>query len=145
MDTPKNLFKDIDRARQEMESFIQHVFGQTHSFLAPGERKWRPNVDMFEHEEDIIVVVELAGVAREDISVIFHDGKLWISGVRKDNIPYTGRKYHQMEIDYNEFERVIYLPKNVDVEKISAKLDNGIMIIKVPVIRPESPKTIDWS
>ncbi len=145
MDTPQNLFQDMDRARQEMERFIQKVFGETHPFLRPVESKWRPNVDMFEHEEDIIVVVELAGVAREDISVVFHDGKLWISGVRKDNIPYTGRKYHQMEIEYNEFERVIYLPKNVDVEKISAKLDNGIMVIKVPVVRPGKAKTIEWS
>ena len=145
MDAPENLFKNMDDARQEMENFIQRVFGQTHPFLRPIERKWQPNVDVFEHEEEIIVVVELAGVAREDISVIFHDGKLWISGARKDSIPYTGRKYHQMEIEYNEFERVIYLPKNVDVEKISAKLDNGIMVTKIPVMRAGRAKTIEWS
>ena len=144
MDTPKKPFNKIDRARQEMESLVQQVFGQTHSLLRSIERKWRPNVDVFEHEENIIAIVELAGVLREDVSVVFHDGKLWISGVRRDDIPYTGRKYHQMEINYNEFERVIYLPKNIDVEKISAKLDNGIMIIKIPVLRPEGPKTIEW-
>jgi HSP20 family molecular chaperone IbpA len=49
-----------------------------------------------------------------------------------------------MEINYNEFERVIYLPKNIDVEKISAKLDNGIMVIKIPIKKPEGPKTVEW-
>ena len=144
MDIPKNPFKDINRARQEMEQLMYQVFGKTHPFLWPVERKWQPNVDVFEHEECFIIVVELAGVAHEDVSVVFHDGKLWISGVRKDEIPYTDRKYRQMEISYNEFERVIYLPKNVDVEKISAKLNNGFMVIKAPVKKSEGPKTIEW-
>jgi len=127
-----------------MEYLMHQVFGKTHPLLWPVERKWQPNVDVFEHEESFIIVVELAGVSHEDISVVFHDGKLWISGVRKDDIPYTDRKYRQMEISYNEFERVIYLPKNVDVEKISAKLNNGFMVIKAPVTKPEGPKTIKW-
>jgi HSP20 family protein len=144
MDAAKNPFKDMNRARREMEHLMRQVFGKTHPLLSAVERKWQPNVDVFEHEENFIIVVELAGVSHEDISVVFHDGRLWISGVRKDEIPYADRKYLQMEISYNEFERVIYLPNNVDVENISAKLNNGFMVIKAPVMKSEGPKTIEW-
>lgn len=140
MDEHKNLFGDIRRTQDEMEHLMRHMFGKTLSQMKPIEQKWKPNVDVYECEDRVIVIVEIAGVAREDISVVFEDGKLRISGVRRDTAPYTCRKYCQMEIEYNQFERVVYLPENADAENISAKLDNGLMIIEASIKKPEPPK-----
>ncbi|RJP68530.1 MAG: Hsp20/alpha crystallin family protein [Candidatus Abyssobacteria bacterium SURF_17] len=139
MDNPTNLFNDIKRTQKEMEHLFQHVFGHAHPLLRVPQGRWRPNVDVFECGENIVVLVELAGVEREDISVTFEDGKLHIGGIRKDIVPYKGRKYCQMEISYNEFERVVYLPNDVDVERITAKLNNGFVIIEAPKRNPEKP------
>lgn len=140
MENSGNLFGDISRARREMEQLMNQVFGETLPLLRPMSRKWRPNVDVFECEDSVIVIAELAGVERDDVSVVFCDGKLQISGIRKDTIPYTSRKYSQMEINYNEFERVIHLPENVDTENISAKLNHGLMIVKAPRKKVEGPR-----
>ncbi len=141
MDDPANLFGDIKRAQEEMEHLMRQVFGQTFPLMRPLEGKWRPNVDVFECEDSIIAIAELAGVSREDVSVTFDDGKLRISGVRRDEAPYTCRKYCQLEINYNEFERTVYLPENIDADKITAKLSNGFMIIEAPKIKPQNPKS----
>ena len=141
MDDPKNLFGDIKRARKEMEHLMQHVFGQPHPLLRPLQGKWRPNVDVFECEESVVLVAELAGVVREDISLVFDEGKLYIRGIRRDNSPYENRKYCQMEISYDEFERVIYMPDNIDIHKITAKLNNGLMIVEAPKIEPDTPQS----
>lgn len=141
MDEPKNIFGDIERAREEMEQLMRQVFGPTMPLLRPAECKWRPNVDVFECENSIVIVIELAGVMRDEVSVIYHDGKLHINGVRRDGSPYKNRKYCQMEINYNEFERVIYMPDNIDPDGISAKMNNGLMTVEAPKKKPEPPRS----
>jgi HSP20 family protein len=141
MDDPKKVFGDIKRAREEMEHLMRQVFGPTMPLLRTAECKWRPNVDVYESEDSVVIVVELAGVARDEVSVVFDDGKLRISGLRSDGAPHKKRRYRQMEICYNEFERVIYLPDNVDPDKISAKINNGLMVVEAPKKNPQQPES----
>jgi len=141
MNDPIDLFDDMSRARREMEHLMQHMIGQPLSLLYPLPRKWRPNVDVFESEDSVIAIIELAGVTRENVSLTYDDGRLYVHGIRKDEAPYKNRKYCQMEINYNDFERVIYLPENVDVANITAKLTNGLMIVEAPKKKPEGPKS----
>jgi HSP20 family protein len=141
MDEPKQVFGDIDSTREEMENLMRQVFGPTMPLLRATECKWHPNVDVYESEESVVIVVELAGVARDEVSVVFNGGKLHVSGIRRDSVPHRNRRYCQMEISYNQFERIIYLPKNVDVGKISAKINNGLMIVEAPKKNPDQPKS----
>ncbi|RJP23915.1 MAG: Hsp20/alpha crystallin family protein [Candidatus Abyssobacteria bacterium SURF_5] len=127
-----NMLGDLKHMREDMEHLMQHVFGQTLPLLRPLHGKWRPNVDVFECENSVVVVAELAGVSKEDVSVTFDEGKIRITGVRRDVMPYKTRKYCQMEISYNDFERIVHLPEDVDSEKISAKLNNGLLVIEAP-------------
>lgn len=139
MDDPKPVFGDIKRAREEMEHLMRQVFGPTMPLLRPAECKWRPNVDVYESADSVVVIVELAGVSKDEVSVIFNDGKLHINGLRRDSAPHKKRKYCQMEINYNEFERIIYLPDNIDSDKISAKINSGFMTIEAPKKKPQPP------
>ena len=139
MDDPKHLFGDIKRARKEMENLMRQVFGPTMPLLRTDECKWQPNVDVYESEDSVIVVVELAGITRDEVSVVFDDGKLYVSGMRKDVAPHKQRRYRQMEICYNEFGRVIYLPDNIDRDRISAKITNGLMVVEAPKKKPQQP------
>ena len=141
MDEPKYLFGDINKAREEMQNLMRQMFGPTMPLLRTDECKWRPNVDVYECEDRIVIVVELAGVTREAVSVIFDDGKIYISGMRNDGAPHRERRYSQMEICYNEFERIIYLPENIDPDQISAKINNGLMTIEAPKKKAKQPKS----
>lgn len=125
-----NMFGDIRHMREDMEHLMQHVFGQTLPLLHTPHGKWRPNVDVFECEKGIVVVAELAGVNKEEVSVVFEEGSLHITGVRRDVMPYSNRRYCQMEISYNEFDRFVHLPEDVDPEGITAKFNNGLLIIQ---------------
>jgi len=124
-----------------MENLMRQVFGPTMPLLRTAECKWQPNVDVYETEDGVVIVVELAGVVRDEVSVVFEDGKLHISGLRKDGSPHRSRRYRQMEICYNEFGRVIYLPDTVDPDGISAKINNGLMTIEAPKRKPDQPKS----
>jgi HSP20 family protein len=140
MDNPKPLFGDAFRARKEIDDLMRQLLGSTMPLLRTDECKWQPNVDVYESEESVIVVVELAGVTRDEVSVVFDDGKLYVSGIRKDVGPHKKRRYRQMEICYNEFGRVIHLPDNIDHDRISAKIHNGLMVVEAPMMNPKQPR-----
>jgi HSP20 family protein len=120
---------------------MRQVFGPSMPLLRAAERRWQPNVDVYESEDGVVIVVELAGVTREEVSVVFDDGKLHIRGARTDGTPHGNRRYRQMEICYNEFGRSVYLPDNVDPDGITAKIDNGLMTIKAPKKKTRQTKS----
>ncbi len=77
-----------------------------------------------------MVIVEIAGVDREDISITLDKDVLVIRGVRRETHAHLKkRKYHQIEIDYGPFERIIKLPTYVQREGVKASLRDGFLII----------------
>ena len=53
--------------------------------FAPGPAGWTPPVDLLETSDAYIVIAELPGVAREDLTISVHDdGRLTLAGVRRE-------------------------------------------------------------
>lgn len=97
---------------------------------------WEPNVDLIEDAQRFILRAELAGVAPEDVQVIYLPDQhaLLVQGTRKES-PCTQVQtgVHQLEVLYGEFEREIPLPSApIDPEKIHAVFNNGFLIVYVP-------------
>ena len=93
---------------------------------------WEPPVDIFEQPDRIIVVVELPGVERDEVSVVVQQGVLEITGMRPKRIPEATERVHQMEIAYGHFARYVQLPHCSDPERIEAELKDGYLTIEIP-------------
>jgi len=94
---------------------------------------WRPPTDVFEIEDRIIVMVEIAGMRGMEFSVTLDKGLLLVRGVRAER---GGAKaYHQMEIRYGEFEAAVRLPAKVDSERIEATYGDGFLRVVLPKLR----------
>lgn len=88
---------------------------------------WTPNVDIFETHDQFYIRAEIAGVKPEDITLTIRNRELVIRGNRIEK-PQTERVYyHQMEISYGYFEKVIILPPQVRHRDIEATFKNGIL------------------
>ena len=87
-------------------------------------RTWAPPVEIYDTENELVLVAELPGFERGDIDISFDNGQLGISGERKYEEE-EGRNYHRNERWYGRFERAFQLPVSVDPEKIGAKLKDG--------------------
>jgi len=106
---------------------------------------WTPNVNLYETEAAYHVCVDLAGVDKEKIDVVVHDGRMTLKGTRAvpsceeieavdesgDDRPRRVR-VHVMEIDHGAFCREVELPHDVHHEQIVAKYDNGVLWIHLP-------------
>jgi HSP20 family protein len=92
---------------------------------------WVPNTDIFETDTEIIIRLELANVARQDVSVKVKDGKLHISGFRKCIQERHRFYFHQMEIHCGDFCKVITLPAALEHNEMTAALQDGILDIRI--------------
>ena len=93
--------------------------------------------DIWEIENGYELAVELPGYKKEDIKLDYDKGYLTITAKKED----TEREYLRKEIYNGEASRTFYLGDKIDPEKISAKLDLGILTITaLNVTEKESPK-----
>lgn len=92
---------------------------------------WSPNTDIFELEDTLVIRLEVAGVKKENLSLKSRGDALVVSGYRSDTSHMGRVYYHQMEISYGPFEKVILLPPPLQQGEISAQFDDGILEIEI--------------
>jgi len=101
---------------------------------------WTPAVDLEETDDAYVVEAELPGVAKDDLNVEFHDGELVITGDVKEK-ERTGI-LHRRTRRTGHFEYRAALPKDVDADKVEAKLADGVLTVRVPKTAKSAPKRI---
>ena len=76
---------------------------------------------------------EIAGLGKEDVSVEYEDGMLTIAGEKKTEIDDNDVKYVYKELKRSSFKRSFKVDEaTLNVNKISAKFDNGILNVTIP-------------
>ena len=142
----RTVGKDLERLGREMGAFVERVLREKSTLMNVYEGAWRPSIDILETEDRILVIVELAGVRREDISIEMEGEKLRIAGRRPDpseaHDPAV-RKCHQVEIDYGPFERLILISVPIESSKIDARYDEGFLKITLPKREPGLARRIE--
>ena len=99
-----------------------------------GQIGWKPSADVYRGRDRWLVKFDVAGVQPVDVSITFERNVLKVSGVRRDWSILEDQQSYSMEICYNQFERSIRLP--IDVEGIeSARIEtdfrDGMLLVSV--------------
>jgi len=124
-----SLIDHLRKVNLEMERHFYRHFSPKNPLQSLPEGMWQPYTDVYETKAALVVKMELAGVKREDISINLYPGRLKIKGVRRDSPLEEKRVYHQVEINYMEFERVVILPETVRHEAIRAEYKDGFLTV----------------
>ena len=111
---------------------LDSIFDDMRPTMFSPEKVWKPPVDIYETAQEVIVVVEVAGMNKDDITVTLENNVLKISGMRPDFSPSTKKRIHQMEIDYGKFERAVKIAIPIDTENTSAQYKEGFLRITIP-------------
>src|SRR5213595_2774832 len=130
--------------RDELDSlfelpFLANIANQTQLFSG-----WTPALDLYQSNDNVVAVVELPGMRKEDIDISLHDGTLTISGERKRDST-GGEKAERTERYVGAFRRSIALPTRVDASKVSATYRDGILTVTLPKAEEVKPKQIQVS
>jgi len=92
---------------------------------------WEPNTDIVETDTEVLIRVELAGVAKEDVSVKTKGGKLIISGNRRPQPSSSKLYFHQIEINCGDFIKIVTLPPALEHNEIVASFQEGMLEIHI--------------
>jgi HSP20 family protein len=93
-----------------------------------GKFKQYQNMNMFEYDKSYSVEIELPGVKKEDVSVIYSDGVLVLKCSFKSDMKDVKKVIFKNRF-FGDIIRYINVPEDVDVAKISSSLEEGILKI----------------
>jgi HSP20 family protein len=102
---------------------------------------WTPALDLYQTNDDIVAVVELPGMRKEEIEISLNDGTLTISGERKEETANDDKNARTERIP-GKFRRSISLPTRVDANKVNASYKDGILTVTLPKAEEVKPKQI---
>lgn len=129
---------ELEEMRERMDSLFEHVLG---GGSLGGSSIWSPPVDLEETDDAWVVEADLPGVKKGDVDIEVRDNELTIHGEVKER-ERTGilrrRTRRTGEFDYR-----VTLPGEVDADNIDAKLDDGVLSVRVPKPERAKPRRIE--
>ena len=127
--------------RNDLDSLLELPFWASSGRQSQLFSGWTPALDLFQNNDNIVAVVELPGMRKEDIDISLQDGVLIISGERPDK---TGEENgaSRTERSSGKFRRSITLPTQVDVNRVNATYKDGILTVTLPKAEEAKPKQI---
>jgi len=129
---PIEIEKEMEKIHRQIKHLIDTFSQQMMSIPTFSEQSWIPNMDVVETENELIVIIDAAGLNKKDFNITLEGDILSIFGYREEHFQVRDRKYHQVEIHYGPFERKYRLPVSVRTDAISATYKNGFLEIKLP-------------
>jgi len=99
---------------------------------------WAPALDLHQNNDNVVAIVELPGMRKEDIDISLHDGMLTIAGERQSSTS-DGENAERTERFSGKFRRSITLPTRVDAGKVTASYKDGILTVTLPKVEEAKP------
>jgi HSP20 family protein len=134
-------WEDFERMQRRMSRLFNEISRNSYQ-SAP----CFPAVNIWANEEGQVVTAELPGVEMKNIEISVVGDMLTINGTR-DAAEDSGEEQentrtHRQERDCGDFSRTIQLPHPVDMDKVEAVLDKGVLSITLPRAEADRPKKI---
>ncbi len=101
-----------------------------------------PPVDVVEDANGITLYADLPGVSREKLNLQVESDTLTIEAESDLAVP-DGLTSHHTEVGLARFRRVFTLSKELDTEKVSAELAQGVLKLRIPKAEHAQPRRIE--
>jgi len=126
---------NLDELQREMERYLDHVTHRKPRQVVFSQRAWQPAVDIYETTDAVVAVVDLSGVAEEDIDLVVTRDSFQVRGERRELGEGAGRTYSCMEIPFGRFERMVRLSTPVNPDETTASYRQGFLEVVMPRAR----------
>ncbi len=137
----KDFLKDIKRIQEEMDLIFDHFYKIRRSPLLTQAHIWHPPTDVFETQNEMVVLTEIAGIDSKKLTILFKEGVLTIKGERHTPKIENGIACRNKEIVSGKFERNIHVPYPVDKESVKTSYQDGILEVRLSRLGPAEKTT----
>lgn len=132
-----NGLPPVAQLRDEMDRLMNDFLPAS---VAQSVRAYPP-VNVWEKGGEYYVEAELPGLCAEDVEISVVGSELTLSG-RRSRVELEGAAYHRRERGEGEFTRVVHLPVEVDSDKVSAQMRDGVLLVTLPKAESLRPRKI---
>jgi HSP20 family molecular chaperone IbpA len=130
----KDLLDELKAMKERMEDLFVLNFNQGLKDKPQRTEDWVPMSDIIDSGKELVYSIDLPGVMEHDIQVECKADRLWVSGLRKNDLP-QGEAV-RVERLMGAFSRVFKFPCPVDEDGIRAEFKKGVLTISVPKSSP---------
>jgi HSP20 family protein len=124
---------------------VQREFDRTFSGETNGSTGWVPAMDVVETADEVRCLLEVPGLAPQDIDIRVEDNVLIISGEKKFSAEHENQEngFRSIERRYGQFERHVTLPRTIDLNHVKAQHENGMLLVTLPKAETAKPRRIE--
>ena len=131
------VWNQLTQLQSEMNRLFDHWGGDGNRAQAVF-----PPLNISEGDDALMVEAELPGLDMKDLEIyVTGTDQLTLKGERKETLPQKSTQ-HRQERGFGKFVRVLTLPIPVDANKVEARLENGILTLKLPKHEAAKPRKI---
>lgn len=113
-------------------SFFNALFNENEVLNQNGLKQSTPAANVSEADEAFQIELAAPGFKKEDFKINVDGKNLTISTSKTEEGEEANEKFIRKEFSFSTFERLFYLPKSVDVDKIEASYIDGILTLTLP-------------
>ncbi len=134
------IFKSKDDEKEKNITIKNHLTDNEDEDVLAGEGQLM--VDVYQTPTEIVIKSAVAGVKPEDIDISIVNDMITIKGKRELDETVRGDAYFYQECYWGSFSRSIILPIEIDADRVSATLKNGILTVRLPKIDKNKVKKV---
>ncbi len=133
----KDFLDELKAMKERMEEIFTRNFDpdtKDEECQSQAHEDWIPMTDIIDSGSELVYAFDLPGVLEDDIQVECKAERLFVSGLRKDDLP-QGEAF-RVERPRGAFSRVFKFPCPVNEDRIRAEFKKGVLRITVPKCSP---------
>ena len=115
-------------SRNEWNQFVNEFFGED---VYKAYNRITPNYDFEDKGDSYQLEIALPGYSKSDLDLKFEDSVITVS--HDTNKPSVWKK---------SFKRKYGTPNDVDAKEIEAKMEDGVLLIKLPKLKEKRPVSV---
>ncbi len=102
-----------------------------------------PALNVWEDDTHLYAEAEVPGMKFGDLEITLMGNELTIKGTREEQAAQKDVSYVRRERSVRSFSRVVRLPSDIDAEKVTARLEDGVLTVTIPKSEASRPRKIE--
>lgn len=135
--TLKDPFDEIEKMQERMNKLMKSFWEKGPEFAR--HIRGFP-VDITKENSNMVIRADLPGISKEDVDVKVSENQLKISAKQEGEKKEETGNYYRQERRSGKMERLITLPEDIESEKSEAKMEHGVLEIRIPLKEKEKKK-----
>lgn len=131
-------FDEIERMFEQMEQQFQEASQQFEGWSPQKMGGQSASIDVVDNDENFQVTADLPGFEPEDVDLRVVDQTLHIDAERSDEMEVNQEQYVHHERSQESISRRVRLPEPVEVDDVTATMENGVLSLTIPKAIPSS-------